>query len=673
MVSHRRCEVNPWLAPLHLAVLTQNIEMTRLLLDGGANIEIEDRNGRTPLFFAVDGRMVSLLLDAGADPLHSASGDYRNPLVAYLEGPIFWRSGDPEPAQSLDAFRRMLVAARGKASDWNKTINATLSRSRQPGRLLLQMAVQKEVSYARLLLDMGADPNKHSTSPRAPDEPMVNGLSPLMQAAESSGPDVMEVVKLLVARGAHVDHFSGTEYTDYTQGYTALTKAIQYGRYDLVKWLVTDAGADPNLAYGRPSSMQFPRPSPRPWFPICHAIKHGDAPMLELLIKLGADVRRAVTGDLLGALVGLRCRADSRVWTSILPRDRDLLVKMARILVQNGADLYHNSPRTTYYLRNVAFIVGHEEQGKVSPQKLLAYNTNFRWFFKDYDSEHLGVDTSRHQYEPAIGRVVCHVHSGTSMDPKAKPTKALYNNIYRSLGYYGTCSGEWSTYKYHRSWTTLHTAMVHGSRESVKAILSCGADPHCHLRLQPQMRNTPLGALIKTGNFYHVRGCKDGHQHPGGCDLAIWNADPCPTPHRPADGIMGPFRELEWDKARLFLRHYGPGVTAAFPRGLLAEFLSQAVARLTTTAAREARVREFAALTDHDGRPWGTDGVSGLRVLLRQPGYWWSLEREAGLVRPPGRPRVPRAGSVFSPRAGHGARVPGGSVAGVGGGRGGVG
>lgn len=54
-----------WQTPLHLAVLTKQTEIARRLLVGGADFEIQDCNGDTPLHVACrlgDGKMVSTLL-----------------------------------------------------------------------------------------------------------------------------------------------------------------------------------------------------------------------------------------------------------------------------------------------------------------------------------------------------------------------------------------------------------------------------------------------------------------------------------------------------------------------------------------------------------------------------------------------------------------------------------
>ncbi|HST20350.1 MAG TPA: ankyrin repeat domain-containing protein [Blastocatellia bacterium] len=75
----RGCDLNKGdddgLTPLHAAALENNREAAAALLRGGAEPDIEDRFGNTPLFRAVysyegDPSVISLLLQQGADPFH---------------------------------------------------------------------------------------------------------------------------------------------------------------------------------------------------------------------------------------------------------------------------------------------------------------------------------------------------------------------------------------------------------------------------------------------------------------------------------------------------------------------------------------------------------------------------------------------------------------------------
>jgi ankyrin repeat protein len=69
---NQRCE-DPWLegsSPLHLAVYMRSLEMARLLLDGGADLNQTDANGLMPQHICIHDATVplaELLLSRGAD------------------------------------------------------------------------------------------------------------------------------------------------------------------------------------------------------------------------------------------------------------------------------------------------------------------------------------------------------------------------------------------------------------------------------------------------------------------------------------------------------------------------------------------------------------------------------------------------------------------------------
>jgi uncharacterized protein len=58
--------------PLHFAAQERSVEAVRLLLTAGARVDVQDRIGNTPLSIAIahghDIDVVKLLIDAGADP-----------------------------------------------------------------------------------------------------------------------------------------------------------------------------------------------------------------------------------------------------------------------------------------------------------------------------------------------------------------------------------------------------------------------------------------------------------------------------------------------------------------------------------------------------------------------------------------------------------------------------
>ena len=59
--------------PLHLAVAVDNFELTKLLLENGANLKAQDKWGNTPLHRAMssyrggDGKIIKYLIEQGAN------------------------------------------------------------------------------------------------------------------------------------------------------------------------------------------------------------------------------------------------------------------------------------------------------------------------------------------------------------------------------------------------------------------------------------------------------------------------------------------------------------------------------------------------------------------------------------------------------------------------------
>lgn len=155
---------------LHLAVLSDNDEIVRLLLQAGADTEARGERIDTPLLRAIRcnrATIVPLLLQAGADIHANMLGV---PLAMVLE----WA----QPTQ-LNMVQ-MLDAA-------GMDVNAP----DQHGRRALHNHVDNAETVGKLL-DMGADPNVADH----------NGITPLHLAA---GENSLEVIQLLIDRGARAN------------------------------------------------------------------------------------------------------------------------------------------------------------------------------------------------------------------------------------------------------------------------------------------------------------------------------------------------------------------------------------------------------------------------------------------------------------------------------------
>lgn len=159
-------------SPLALASVLGHVEIARLLLQHGANVEQTDLEGAAPLFIAAQhGQrdIVDVLLDAGADSSATAPHGATPLIVAAQFGhgevirKLLKSDGTPIDARGRDGATALMVAAQEGHSE-----------------------------IVGQLLDSGADPNIGLTS----------GSSPLIAAAYLGAE---QIVYKLIARGARLD------------------------------------------------------------------------------------------------------------------------------------------------------------------------------------------------------------------------------------------------------------------------------------------------------------------------------------------------------------------------------------------------------------------------------------------------------------------------------------
>ncbi|MEW6354695.1 MAG: ankyrin repeat domain-containing protein [Planctomycetota bacterium] len=135
------------MTPLHWAAIFGNVEVAKLLIERGANIEARDGMGRTPLLLAVingQNLMVDLLLKNGADPNAQNASKYTPLMLAVLQG------------QQKTAE---LLLAKG----------AELHITNHTGGTALHVAVEAQrKDMVELLLKHGAEVNAKDHSGRTP-------------------------------------------------------------------------------------------------------------------------------------------------------------------------------------------------------------------------------------------------------------------------------------------------------------------------------------------------------------------------------------------------------------------------------------------------------------------------------------------------------------------------
>ncbi len=182
---------------LGIAVTFQNLDLAKLLIECGAEVNIRDQNGATPVFDAakVGSIPALLLLKAHGANLDPHDSDGATPLMNAAA------SGKPEAVAFL--------LENGAA------VNAASTDGNTP---ILQAARNNHFEAARILLDHGASPEVRD----------IKGKTPLTNAAENAD---MRMVRLLVEHGAKIE-------TRNCTAQTPLIVASLQGKLDVVQYLI---------------------------------------------------------------------------------------------------------------------------------------------------------------------------------------------------------------------------------------------------------------------------------------------------------------------------------------------------------------------------------------------------------------------------------------------------
>jgi uncharacterized protein len=246
--------------PLLYATRAGNLELTRLLIEAGANIEQADANGITPLLNAVLNATVetldrpeaqhiavaNYLIERGANvkvsdwygetPLRAAV-DLRNLEVNGSD-----KNNGIDRVAALDLMRTLLE----KGADPNARTREKQPEHRFITRLgdlswvdftgqtpFLRAALAGDVTAMRLLLEHGADPNIATDS----------GTTPLMAAAgvnwvfnqtyDEGEESLLEAVKLAHSLGNDVNAVN-------SMGLTAVHGAANRGSDEIIRWLAAN-------------------------------------------------------------------------------------------------------------------------------------------------------------------------------------------------------------------------------------------------------------------------------------------------------------------------------------------------------------------------------------------------------------------------------------------------
>ncbi|KAG0651927.1 ankyrin repeat [Hyphodiscus hymeniophilus] len=281
---------------MELSVSTNNMESVKILLKAGVNPNTKKDGVYTPLCTAIrDDRadLLHLLLSNGADPNTMAS-EYpafkcvTHDRLHFLPTLVTAGADLHRPKGILETA---VTSKNMEAMKWLLDQGVSPNDKTPKGMSPLTTAIREDrIDMVDLLLQRGADPHM-----RGQDWPVCMAVRnpPILRRILKVVPEpqafkgVMEMavhanqlesVKLLLAAGVSVEDKNGGVFSP-------LTTALRENRRDIVRYLLTDGGADVN--------------APGEHLPVVKALRrfHGeDTEMLEYLLDHGADANRVYRG-----------------------------------------------------------------------------------------------------------------------------------------------------------------------------------------------------------------------------------------------------------------------------------------------------------------------------------------------------------------------------------------
>ena len=327
--------------PLMYGVMSRNPAVVRMLIDAGADVRHATRVGHTPLALALERNsvpMVRLLTAAGARPDYVQVADAVAKRPAEMVALLLRRGGNPngmarpDPQGGRPWSIPLVIAAtlRGDpavlsalleaganpnvrdpngwtALRWARDRDTKLPKAAEVVALLeaagardeagakqdalFRAIAAKDVKGVRAALEAGANPNARDR----------RGATPLINASYNG---LADIVSLLVSKRAFVD-FAPTNFSA-----TPLTAAIENGSVATVKVLLA-AGANPNRNDGRGWTPMFAA-TIRGQSEMVRALladsakaddrtlglatRRGDSATVKILLDLGIDPNRGMTG-----------------------------------------------------------------------------------------------------------------------------------------------------------------------------------------------------------------------------------------------------------------------------------------------------------------------------------------------------------------------------------------
>ena len=203
--------------PLHMATYNENIQIVRILIEAGANVNIQNKVGDTPLHLATNNEnihIIRILIEAGADvnkrnnngilPLdNNINKEYSNNNYSILI--MLIRAGTDLNSQDNDGYTPLHVATSAIDTYHVEILiqaGADKNVQNKNGDTPLHLATRLRNFYAiKKLVEAGADMNVQNN----------NGKTPLQVIDNDGNDDVSEIevaiCELLISSGATKPEF----------------------------------------------------------------------------------------------------------------------------------------------------------------------------------------------------------------------------------------------------------------------------------------------------------------------------------------------------------------------------------------------------------------------------------------------------------------------------------
>jgi len=200
-------------SPLHLAIMNANWDLAKKLIDAGADVNQWDTFGAAPLFTAVGGRSRNDGGRASIDPPNQTTGLQMVQL-------LLARGANP----NMQLFFRP-ANVRG----------ATNLRGSTP---LIRAAANNDMEVVKLLLENGADATVYQADRQTPIHAVLAG--------RANEKDAIELIKVLHDAGTDVNVVALIVHIEEVRGGSALHYAVRKRYKDVIR-LLASYGADMNL------------------------------------------------------------------------------------------------------------------------------------------------------------------------------------------------------------------------------------------------------------------------------------------------------------------------------------------------------------------------------------------------------------------------------------------